>query len=247
MPQVDYIQRMGSKPHQLAVLLDPDKVSKTALPGLLQNLKAIGTDYIFVGSSLLGNGSVDVLVPIIKRESDVPVILFPGHPAQVSSAVDAILLLSLISGRNADLLIGQHVHAAVKLKSIGKEIIPTGYMLVDGGAPTSASYMSNTVPIPANKADIAVSTAIAGELLGLKLLYLDAGSGAGSPIPTEMISSVRANTSIPLLIGGGIRKPEQAEAAWKAGANVVVVGTAVEENTSFLDELALARIGLERY
>jgi putative glycerol-1-phosphate prenyltransferase len=150
---------------------------------------------------------------------------------------DAILLLSLISGRNAELLIGQHVHAAPLLKKSKLEIIPTGYILIDGGKPTSVSYVSNTLPIPNNKPAIALCTALAGEQLGLQCIYLEAGSGAEIAVSSDLIATVRKEISVPLIVGGGIRTQEQAQLAWKAGADIIVVGSAVEKDPSFLKSL----------
>lgn len=174
-----------------------------------------------------------------------PRILFPGNVLQVSREAEAILLLSLISGRNPDLLIGQHVIAAPYLKESGLEILPTGYLLIDGGSPTSVSYMSNTIPIPANKPDIARCTAMAGEMLGLRLMYLDAGSGARNPVPEAMIRAVRSEIGVPLIVGGGIRIPEQAMAAVSAGADLIVIGNAVEQSPQLILEMAEA-IGIRR-
>jgi putative glycerol-1-phosphate prenyltransferase len=166
------------------------------------------------------------------------VVLFPGDNLQINSHADAILFLSLISGRNPDLLIGKHVISAPILKDSGIEVVSTGYMLIDGGTPTSVSYMSNTTPIPANKRDIAVCTAMAGEMLGLKLIFMDAGSGALNPVGENMISAVKKSIDIPLIVGGGIRSAEKAKAAFEAGADVVVVGNAIESNKDLIREIA---------
>ena len=183
---------------------------------------------------------LDEMLVRIKEVSTVPVILFPGSPSQVNPNADALLYLSLISGRNPDLLIGQHVVSAPAVKASGLEVIPTGYMVIDGGAPTTVSYISNALPLPADKKEIAICTAIAGELLGMKLIYMDAGSGARFPISEEMIGAVAKQISIPLIVGGGIREPEKAYLNCKAGADVVVVGNLLEENPSLMKELASA-------
>jgi putative glycerol-1-phosphate prenyltransferase len=164
------------------------------------------------------------------------VVLFPGSVTQLSAHVDAVLFLSLISGRNPELLIGQHVVAAPRIKALQLEAVPTGYLLIDGGKPTTASYISNTQPIPANKAGIAAATALAGELLGLRCIYIDAGSGAANPVPIEMIRAVREACSLPLIVGGGIRSRAQADAAYAAGADLLVIGTAIEEEPEMIAE-----------
>ena len=174
----------------------------------------------------------------IKRQTDIPVILFPGTPSQVSPFADGLLYLSLISGRNPELLIGQHVISAPFVRQSGLEIISTGYMVIDGGAPTTVSYISNATPIPFDKNEIAMCTAMAGEMLGMKLIYMDAGSGAKRPITEEMIQKVSTCIEIPLVIGGGIRDPEKAYLNCKAGADLVVVGNAIEKDGTLLSEMA---------
>lgn len=240
--QKDILHKMtvlsGKKEKQLAVLLDPDKL--THIDKLIDTANISKVDYFFVGGSLLTSGDMDVCIAKIKEYSDIPVVLFPGSTMQISPSADAILFLSLISGRNPDLLIGQHVLAAPYLKKSGLEILPTGYMLVDSGKSTTASYISNTTPIPYEKADIAACTAMAGEMLGLKIMYLDAGSGAQQPVSVEMISAVKRNISLPLIVGGGIKTPELAFAACKAGADIVVVGNAFEQNPQLLLEISNA-------
>ena len=194
----------------------------------------------FVGGSLVVSDHLDDCIAQIKKESSIPVILFPGSPSQLSKHADALLYLSLISGRNPELLIGQHVISAPFVKKSGLEIMPTGYMVIDGGAPTTVSYISGAAPIPADKAEIALCTAMAGEMLGKKLIYMDAGSGAKKPIPEEMISLVAKNIEVPLVIGGGIRDAEKAYLNCKAGADVIVVGNILERNPSLLGEIAAA-------
>ena len=167
-------------------------------------------------------------------------MLFPGSTYQLDAQADGIFLLSLLSGRNADLLIGRHVQVAGRLKRMQLETIPTGYILIDGGRPTSVSYMSNTTPIPADKAPIAAATALAGEQLGMQLIYMDAGSGAANPISPELIRCVRGEVNLPMVVGGGIRTPERAAASLEAGADMVVVGNALECNSDWLPELSAA-------
>ncbi len=221
-----------------AVLIDPDKTAEAGLDQLLDQAIAASTDIFLVGGSLLVHNRLDACISQIKAATNIPVALFPGSSLQLSDQADGILLLSLISGRNPELLIGQHVLAAPFLKQSSLEIIPTAYLLIDGGVPTSVSYMSNTTPIPANKEDIALCTAMAGEMLGLKLTYLDAGSGARIPVSERMIGLVSKAIHTPLIVGGGIRTPEKALADARAGADVIVVGNAIEAAPSLLAELA---------
>jgi phosphoglycerol geranylgeranyltransferase len=226
------------------VLIDPDKVESSSLSQLVQLANDSKVDYFFVGGSLVVSDHLDECIEQIKKESSIPVILFPGSPSQLSKHADALLYLSLISGRNPELLIGQHVISAPFVKKSGLEIMPTGYMVIDGGAPTTVSYISGAAPIPADKAEIALCTAMAGEMLGKKLIYMDAGSGARKPIPEEMISLVSKNIEVPLVIGGGIRDAEKAYLNCKAGADVIVVGNILEKNPSLLEELAAAVHGV---
>lgn len=223
----------------LAVLVDPDKLPED-LPEFGALLYASKVDVVLIGGSLLFTDEFDDSVRAVRSITDIPVIIFPGHPTQVSKEADGILLLSLISGRNAELLIGQHVHAAVMLKKSGLEIMPTGYILVDGGQPTTVSYISNTTPIPRNKPGIAMSTALAGEQLGLSNIYLEAGSGAQHPVPISVIRSVVKHTSVPVIVGGGIRDAETARKVIDAGADVIVIGSALEADPSRLEEIAKA-------
>lgn len=223
-----------------AVLVDPDKVNADQLAELCALCNEAGVDYLFVGGSLMVTNHLDTVVQHIKKETDVPVILFPGSPNQLSPYADALLYLSLISGRNAELLIGQHVISAPLVRQSGLEIMSTGYMVVDGGAPTTVSYISNAAPIPHDKKEIAVCTAMAGEMLGMKLMYMDAGSGARRPISEEMIAAVASQISIPLIVGGGITDPEKAYLNCKAGADVIVVGNAIEKDISLLKEMSSA-------
>ncbi len=228
---------------KFVVLIDPDKVRLGNMDQVLDLAVEVGVDYFFIGGSLIVNNALDQCLLTIKERCHIPMILFPGSSLQLSWKADAMLFLSLISGRNPDLLIGNHVIAAPYLKLSPLEIMPTGYMLMDGGAPTSVLYMSNTRPIPTHKADIAVCTAIAGEMLGLRLMFMDAGSGAQIPVPEEVIESVSGAISIPLIVGGGIRTPELVAANMKAGADVVVVGNAIEKDPGLVREMAAAAHG----
>lgn len=223
---------------KFVVLIDPDKPSDEQIIEIVEKSKDVGVDFFFVGGSLLLTDSLDHCIKLIKKHCDIPVLIFPGDSLQISKWCDGFLLLSLISGRNSEMLIGRHVVAAPYLKLYGNEIIPTGYMLVDGGNPTSVSYMSNTTPIPHDKDAIAMCTALAGEMLGLKVIYMDAGSGAVNPISSEMISKVKNTISVPLIVGGGIRTPEKAAECAKAGADIVVIGNALEKGTERLREFA---------
>ena len=221
-----------------AVLIDPDNVNPAKIDELTGLAVSAGVDYLLVGGSLVISNHLDEVVQHIRRNCSIPVILFPGTPSQVSRYADGLLYLSLISGRNPELLIGQHVISAPAVRKSGLEIISTGYMVIDGGAPTTVSYISNATPIPADKNEIALCTAMAGEMLGMKLIYMDAGSGARYPIREEMIACVAGNIEIPLVIGGGIRDPEKAYRNCKAGANVIVVGNAIEKDAALIKEMA---------
>ena len=223
---------------KFVVLIDPDKPSDNEIIDIVEKSKKVGVDFFFVGGSLLTTDSLDNCIKLIKGHCDIPVLIFPGNSLQISKWCDGFLLLSLISGRNSEMLIGRHVIAAPYLKLYGNEIIPTGYMLIDGGKPTSVSYMSNTTPIPHDKDDIAMCTALAGEMLGLKLIYMDAGSGATDPISAEMICKVKYTIEVPLIVGGGINTPEKAAIAAKAGADIIVVGNALEKSIDRLQEFA---------
>lgn len=230
-----------SNSHKLfAVLIDPDKIDSHTLPALIQRAVNAKVDLFFLGGSLLTKDVLEAVAKQIKSACNIPVILFPGNGMQVTKEADAILFLSLISGRNPDLLIGQHVQSAPIVKQSGLEVLPTGYMLIDGGAATTVSYISNTLPIPANKPDIAACTAMAGEMLGLSLFYLDAGSGAKEPVNSVLIQKVKASIQSPIIVGGGIRSTSQAIEACKAGADIIVVGNAIEKDPSLLNEIAAA-------
>jgi phosphoglycerol geranylgeranyltransferase len=231
-------KKKGQK--SFAVLVDPDKVDTAKMDELVNLAMAAAVDYFLVGGSLVISNYLDECVQHIKKNCNIPVILFPGSPSQVSKYADALLYLSLISGRNPELLIGQHVVSAPFVKQSGLEILSTGYMVIDGGAPTTVSYISNASPIPADKNEIAVCTALAGEMLGMKLIYMDAGSGARRPITEGMIEKVAACIEVPLIIGGGIIEPEKAYINCKAGADVIVVGNAIEKDASLIKEMAAA-------
>jgi phosphoglycerol geranylgeranyltransferase len=233
-------EKKAKKQKSFAVLIDPDKVNAGKMDELLDLAHQAQVDYFLVGGSLVISTYLDECVQHIKKASSIPVILFPGSPSQVSPFADALLYLCLISGRNPELLIGQHVVSAPFVKKSGLEIMSTGYMVIDGGAPTTVSYISNASPIPADKNEIAMCTAMAGEMLGMKLIYMDAGSGAKRPITESMIEMVSKCIEAPLIIGGGIIDPEKAYRNCKAGADVIVVGNAIEKDPSFIKEMAAA-------
>ena len=229
----------ASNKKRIAVLIDPDSISdKLQLNRIIDLCEQNKIDFILVGGSLITNGNWDNCIKEIKSNTAIPMILFPGNVMQVHDQADAILFLSLISGRNPDLLIGKHVLAAPDLKRANIEILPTGYMLIDGGTNSSVMYMSNTLPIPHNKHNIAATTALAGEMLGLKVIYMDAGSGAENPVSIEMIEAVKAQVNLPLFVGGGMRTAEQAVNACKAGADIVVIGNAFEQNPGLIESIA---------
>jgi phosphoglycerol geranylgeranyltransferase len=229
-----------------AVLIDPDKVNDDNMVQLIELAISSDVDYFFVGGSLVISDYLDECVQLIKKSCSIPVVLFPGSPSQISKYADALLYLSLISGRNPELLIGQHVVSAPIVKQSGLEIMPTGYMVIDGGAPTTVSYISNAAPLPSDKNEIAMCTAMAGEMLGMKLIYMDAGSGAQKPISESMIKKVSQCIDVPLIIGGGITTPEKAYLNCKAGADVIVVGNAIEKDSSLIKEMANAVHGLRK-
>ncbi|GAA5221165.1 geranylgeranylglyceryl/heptaprenylglyceryl phosphate synthase [Membranihabitans marinus] len=223
-----------------ALLIDPDKLGSSDLDLLIGQIRLYPVDYIFMGGSLMVQNNMDICIEKIQSQLSIPIIIFPGDTYQLSRHADAVLLLSLISGRNPELLIGKQVIAAPYLKQSNLEILPTGYMLIDGGKPNSVSYMSNTFPIPRDKEDIAACTALAGEQLGLKIIYLDAGSGALDSIPVSMVKRVRQEIDLPIIVGGGIRSAEQAIDICRAGADIIVVGNAIESNPEFLKEMSTA-------
>jgi phosphoglycerol geranylgeranyltransferase len=232
--------KLKSSNKQLAVLIDPDKQTEESLEQLVELAENARTDFFFVGGSLLLEDRFEKTIAYIKERSKIPVVIFPGNSYQVSAKADAILFLSLISGRNPEYLIGQQVIAAPLIKEVNIETIPTGYLLIDGGRISTTSYITQTVPIPNDKPDIAVATALAGEMLGMKLIYLEAGSGAINSVSTEIIKAVKKNISVPLIVGGGIRSAEQAEETCKAGADIIVVGNILEKEPQLLMEISLA-------
>ncbi|MCT4588452.1 MAG: geranylgeranylglyceryl/heptaprenylglyceryl phosphate synthase [Carboxylicivirga sp.] len=229
------LTRYHQQQKQLAFLIDPDKFQISRLPELKNLLKEANPDLLLIGGSLISVEVAD-FVQELKKYIDIPVVLYPGSSIQVCREVDAILFLSLISGRNPEFLISHHVAAAPHIKANNIEAISTGYMLIDGGTNTSVQYISQTLPIPADKNDIAVATALAGQYQGMKMIYMDAGSGAKNPISTQMIHEVKAAIHIPLMVGGGIRDTETLTRSLKAGADIAVVGNVLEQDMALLKE-----------
>jgi putative glycerol-1-phosphate prenyltransferase len=221
---------------QLGVLIDPDKFNL----GLVSLFKTEKPDFILVGGSLLSK-NIDSVISEIKTQTDLPVVIFPGNAMQISAKADAILFLSLISGRNPEFLIGNHVQAAPLLQQTDLEVIPTSYILVENGKTTAVEYMSNTRPIPADKTEILLATALAGQYLGHRLLYLEAGSGAQAVVTKTIIGEVKANLDIPIMVGGGIQTTEQLKAVYSAGADVAVLGTILENNATLLSDFLQVR------
>lgn len=225
---------------QMAVLIDPDKLNREKLDLIIQNANEAEADFFFIGGSLLFN-SLDEYVCHIKESSDIPVVIFPGNAMQFSIHADAILFISLVSGRNPEYLIGHHVISAPQIKKSGLEVLPTAYILIENSGRTSVEYMSNTIPVPSDKTEIVVATAIAAEMLGLRYTYLEAGSGSSTHIREEIIRQVSQEVNTPVIVGGGIRSRNQAESVFKAGADLIVAGNAIEENPKLIKEICSVR------
>jgi putative glycerol-1-phosphate prenyltransferase len=219
------------------LLIDPDKFDESVCQKLLVLDAFSKVDFIFVGGSLIQGININQTIQLLKTHTEIPIIIFPGSNMHIDMSADGILFLSLISGRNPDFLIGQHIVAAPILKKSRLEILSTGYMLVEGGKQTTASYMSNTTPLPYDKPEVAVCTAMAGELLGLKLIYADTGSGAEKAVSLRMVNMLSKSLNIPLIIGGGIKTAVQAQEILEAGADMIVIGNAIEDNPTLLDEV----------
>lgn len=224
----------------IALLLDPDKAKGDLLQNILKTAKESKTDYIFAGGSLTFN-SIDNLINEIRKMCSIPVILFPGNLLQLTYKADVILLLSLISGRNPELLIGNHVIAAPYLKDVKEKLMSVGYILISCGNKTSVEYISQTEAIPSDKPEIAVATAMAGEMLGLQMIYLEAGSGATTPVPVSLVKAVRENISTPLAVGGGIKNSYEVEEIFNAGADLIILGNGCEKNPELLTEACSIR------
>jgi len=229
-----HIQESSKKGKKLlAILLDPDKTNLDEIHSISKRIEALNANFIFVGGSFVENGITDIFVQKLKKNTQIPIVLFPGDYSQVTNNADALLFLSLLSGRNPEYLIEQQIKAVPFLKNSNIEIIPTGYILIDGGKNSSVLKVSKTTPISQNNIELAVATAIAGMYKGKQLIYLEAGSGAKTPVSLEIISEVKKNINIPLIIGGGIRSKKQLNNAYKFGADMVVVGTAFENKITF--------------
>ncbi len=229
----------------LAVLIDPDRHTDATLQQLATLAVNCRVDLFLVGGSLLLQNRFEQTIAYIKQHTGIPVVIFPGNNYQISAQADGILLLSLISGRNAEYLIGQHVTAATAIKQAGIEVLPTGYMLIDGGRTSTTGYITQTLPIPNDKPDVAVATALAGEQLGLKLIYLEAGSGAHHTVNPQLVKAVKLQVSLPVIVGGGIRTAAQAEELCRAGADMLVVGNVLEKDPEVLLEISLAVHGVQ--
>lgn len=236
------LSRKASKGAGYFVLIDPDKIDADKLPSFITQATEAGVDAFLVGGSLIVDDSFEQCIRTIKNHTKIPVVIFPGGVMQISKEADAILFLSLLSGRNPEHLIGSQVLAAPIVKKIGLETISTAYMLVESGKTTSAEFMSNTRPLPRHKPDIAVAHALAAEMLGFKMIYLEAGSGAEQSVPDEMISAIAKHCQLPLIVGGGVKNPEDAHFKVRAGASFIVTGTVLENNgnTNLIKEFAAA-------
>lgn len=233
------INNIRNKKKSIAALIDPDSENLSHIKRKIKKINESSIDFLFVGGSTLFNENFENFLKNVKKLSSKPVVIFPGSSLHVSKHCDAILFLSLISGRNPQFLIGEHVSSAIKIKKLGIECIPTGYILIESGNFTSVEFMSNTRPIPRDKHDIVISHALAGELLGFKLIYLDGGSGALYSIPEELIRKVKKEINIPLIIGGGIKTVEEIKDKHNAGADIVVIGSIIEKDEGILDKLGI--------
>ncbi|MBN8640523.1 MAG: geranylgeranylglyceryl/heptaprenylglyceryl phosphate synthase [Flavobacteriales bacterium] len=231
-----YSEIIASKDKKLlAILLDPDKLSVEKTVDLVSKINSSPATHIFVGGSSFEGNHLDELITTIKQNTNLPVVLFPGNPSQISNQADGILFLTLLSGRNPDYLIEHQINAVPFLKKTNLEIISTGYILIESGSETAVQRVTKTQPIDRNNIEYVIQTAQAGELIGNKLIYLEAGSGAQLAVPLDMVRLVRQNTTVPLIVGGGIRSQKEIENAFEAGANMVVIGTAFETNSNFFN------------
>lgn len=233
----DILQATKQGKKLLAVLIDPEKIALEHVPSFFKKLQVSIATHIFVGGSTDKNHQTEKVVTAIKENTNLPVILFPGDVSQITNKADGILFLSLISGRNPEYLITQQIKAAPILKQTHLEILPTGYILIDGQKETATQRVSNTKPIAQKDAKLILDTALAGEFSGKKIMYLEAGSGATIPVAKNIITLVKKNLTIPLIVGGGIRTRQQLDLAFKAGADMVVIGTAFENDENFFNQL----------
>lgn len=234
MPENIY-RKICERTGQIALLIDPEKaLDPKELAELVKKAEFAGIHYFFVGGSTVLRSDVERVVTALKKSSNIPVVLFPGASHQLSQDADALLFLNLISGRNPDFLIGHHVQCAEEVDAMDIEVIPTSYILIDGGKMSSVAYISQTTPIPRDQANIILKTALAGQLMGQRLTYLDAGSGALEPVSENVIQFLRSRLKTPIIVGGGIQRTETMEQLAAAGANILVIGNKIEENIDFL-------------
>lgn len=231
------LEAISKEKKLLVVLIDPDKMLIENVKPFIEKVNTSEADYLFVGGSIVEEEATEAIVTEIKKYTQLPVVIFPGDAIQITNKADALLFLSLISGRNPEYLIGKHVESVKRLKNSHLEIIPTGYILIENGKQTAVEKVSHTKPISRDDIQQIVDTAKAGELLGMKLIYLEAGSGALHPVTEAIIQSVKQEINIPLIVGGGIRTLEMLETAYKSGADLVVIGTAFEKDDSFFYDL----------
>lgn len=235
----EILQAKKANKKLLAILLDPDKITPESLQNTILKINQSPATHIFIGGSIVTNNTIDQIILQLKQKTKLPILLFPGNPSQISNEAHGILFLSLLSGRNPDFLIEHQVKAAPILKKSNLEIISTGYILIESGNKTAVASVSKTIPLPRHNAEIAVDTALAGEFLGNKLIYLEAGSGAKLSVPLETISLVSKNISVPLIVGGGIKDFDGIKEAFFAGADLVVIGTVFENDPSFFTNFNL--------
>ncbi len=233
----DILHAVANKKRLLAVLLDPDKLSINQIPEIASKINRSIVTHILVGGSIIEESVMDPFVIELKKQTELPIVIFPGDITQISNHADGLLFLSLISGRNPEFLIEKQVQSVSKLRGSNLEVIPTGYLLIENGKETAVQRVSQTNPMSRGNTSLIVDTAKAGELLGMKLIYLEAGSGATHPINREIISKVKADLNMPLIVGGGISNKKQLDTAYTAGADMVVIGTAFEQNDAFFNEL----------
>jgi len=233
----DLVKSSSENKKSLAVLIDPDKMKLENLSGFITKVNRSIATHIFVGGSEVDINITDIIIKNIKPLTDLPIIIFPGSTNQISEQADALLFLSLVSGDNPEYLIGQQRKAVPKLRNSSLEILSTGYILIENGKSTSVEKVTQTKPMSRTDVQKIADTAKAGDMLGMKLIYLEAGSGAIHPVPPEIINFVKRDLNIPLIVGGGIRSKEQLDAAYKAGADLVVIGTAFEEDEGFFKEI----------
>ena len=227
------LNTIQSKGAVYLILLDPDNLPLSKIASFIRHCEKSGVDGFLIGGSLMTSGDLDSFLETVKVETSLPLIIFPGSINQISSVADAILFLSVISGRNPEHLIGKHVTASPLIKRAKIEPMSTGYILVESGVTTTAIYMSGSLPVPRNKPEIAAATALAGEYLGMKFIYLEAGSGAQDSVPDEMVKAVSKECSVPIIVGGGIRTPQVARKKVENGAGIIVTGNFFEDENNW--------------